>query len=259
MNVRLILLALCACTLGAQTMEWSAGDTIEMGMPVATSENTRIRELQIPGGSITQVTSAVQNDPNLQISWNRNLLTLRLLTAGYSTDLTVWDDQDNTYFVSVFQAPDESLIDRALILRKRETLEDRALRARRRDTDSSTIHLMAVAAGGVQDRDYTSAPITSYERGKVIKGQNVMATDTLQTSITRMWSSPIGRLACYETTWSWHGEKPFVVNFQSLWFPGVVAACPSSIAVMPNTRPEVTIPPQSTLRIYYVYVEPAAQ
>jgi hypothetical protein len=249
-----VLLAVAA-TAWAESVTVSPGISVDCPVPVSTADNKRTRTVVLPSEGIARVaTTAPESD--LEVKHYKNTLVLNLKNPAFEASLQVWDIENNLYLLTVRSPAEDDATDESLILVKDRRAGADGSQATGspktilQDTDQAVVTLMSQMRGGVTEDRVSWMAITSVDRGKVIPGKRLYADDNLEIRLQRVYRSP--GLYGYETTWTWHGRQNIVVNLQSVWIPLVIATSASDQAILAQQNPDVVLPANRTIKVYYV-------
>lgn len=250
-----IFLSFClAASLQAQVVEWAEGAPIDVAVVASEGSTSRIRMVQLPCERVTQIVQA-KDDPALTIEVvQQRTLAIQVSDASYTGGLRAFDETGRLYVINIYAAADGTSVDDVLLVKLPSVAKSGSAVSQLRDTDAAVTHLNAVMAGGVNDQNVVSAPVTQVVRGQVVVGRSVGSDDQMSVTITRAFRAQ-PPLVGYETTWTWRGPNPVGLPIQRLWFPGAISVTSQRLGTLSSTAPEVVLLPNVPTKIWYTYVE----
>lgn len=250
----LVLLA----SLSAETVSYVPGMTIDCPVPIAATDREITRVVTFPCVEISQI--GIRQTEFLEAKKFRNRLVLRLTNPVFEQTVSVWDESNNLYVLTVRSPTENDLVDSEIILRKAGVggavgagPGDGGPRVILHDTDQAVMDLMAEMQSGRLKAGTTYMNVTSVERGKPLQGRRLFADDNLEMRLVRVYRAQ--GLYGYETTVLWRGEQPMTLDIQRLKPRKGIATSASSQAVLTRLNPDFIAPSDRLIRVWYVCAE----
>lgn len=231
-NTRMwVILALLtwAGEVWAENIEWIPGRDIDCPVPVSTQDTKRFRTVKLPCQTI--VTWAGAKDAHgLTVEKINNTLIFVLRETGIESQITVYDEDNNTYTLQVRAPVEGENPDTELnITKSKAAVVGRPEGARNEDSDQAVMELLAKVWQGRPDDTTAVTTLQSEGRGgKTTKGQVWFNSDDLTITCLRVWRTET--LYAYDLSYVWHSPKPVTLELQRIWMtPGVLGITSSGI------------------------------